>query len=132
MRTLLIFGSEDFELDNGAVKLMMFLKIKLHKKWELLKAERPEQVMGFIGKEFAILDVAKGIEKPMLITNLDDLTYRKHKVTAHDLDLASFLKILRETGQIDKVNIVAIPSDKNPDEFKDEVVRLIKGLETEE
>jgi len=122
MKTLLVFGSEDYSFDNGAVKLIKYLTKQLP-GWKINKLLRPEQLMQFIGTDFVILDVAEGMDKPTLIMNLENIGYES-KVTSHDFDLASFLKILNELGQIRNVNIVAIPSNKAAD--KEEIVRLIK------
>ncbi|MEK6968507.1 MAG: hypothetical protein AABX51_07820 [Nanoarchaeota archaeon] len=127
MKTIMIFGNEDFEYDNGAIKLIGFLKETLP-EYSVFRASRPEQLMDFIGRDFIILDVAKGIEKPIAITDVDDIKYAM-KVTAHDMDLASFLKILKEVGELTKVKIVAIPNNRNPEEFKEEVIKLIRSFE---
>jgi hypothetical protein len=125
MNQLFVFGSEDFAFDNGAVKLIGWLAKQLP-NWQITRMLRPEQLMQHIGEDFVILDVAEGIDKPFLITDLDNLTYES-RVTAHDLDLAAFLKIMRELGQIHNVDIIAVPNNKEPD--KDAVLKLIKGLE---
>jgi hypothetical protein len=122
MKTLFIFGSKDFSFDNGAVKLASHIKKELP-RWTIKKLIRPDQLMENIGEDFVILDVAEGIDKPTLITDLENIEYQS-KITAHDLDLASFLKILKSVGQLHNINIIAIPNNKAPD--KKEIVRLIK------
>ncbi len=124
MKNLFVFGSEDYSFDNQAIKLTAYLAKQLP-GWKIERMIRPEQLLQFIGTDFMMLDVAKGIEKPVIITDLDDLGYAA-AVTAHDVDLASFLKILKELGQVGKVKIIAIPNDRDSDSFKDEIVRLIK------
>ncbi len=124
MKTVLVFGSEDFEFDDGAVKLVPELKEKLT-DYVVFKLSRPEQIMDFLGHDFIILDVAVGIKEPCLITDLDQIKYGK-KITAHDMDLAAFLKTLKELGQLDSVNIVALPNDKKPE--LDKVMQLIRSV----
>ena len=125
MRTILVFGHEDLDYDNGAVKLIGFLKENL-KDCVVYKVSRPEQIMEYLGKDFVILDVAKGIDRPIFINNVDNIKYSK-KVTEHDIDLASFMKILESLGELKEIKIVAIPYDKDPHNFKEEVIKLIKN-----
>jgi len=124
MKTVLVFGNEDLEIDNGAIKIMDELKKKLPDHI-IFPLSRPEQLMDFIGRDFIILDVAKGIKEPCLITDIDSIKYGK-KITAHDMDLGAFLKTLKSLGEIDKVNIVAIPCDKKANIEK--IVLLIKSV----
>ena len=121
MKTILVFGSEDFDYDNKAVNMIDLLKKKLTDH-AIYKLSRPEQIMDFLQKDFIILDVAKGINKPVMITDLDKIKYGK-KITAHDMDLAAFLKTLKELRQIDKIKIVAIPNDKETN--VEEVAKMI-------
>lgn len=123
---LLVFGSEDFSFDNGAVRLIGCLQRRLP-GWNIQRMARPEQLLNFLDKQFIILDVAAGIDSPLLITDPGMIKYGC-KVTAHDMDLAAFLRILKEVGQIDKVAIVAVPNHKDPNEFKEEVVNLIQNV----
>lgn len=125
MKTIFVFGSEDFELDNNALKMMDALKKKLP-DYLIFPLSRPEQLMDFLGRDFIILDVAKGIKEPCLITDVDNIKYGK-KVTAHDMDLAAFLKTIKALGELETVNIVAIPYDRKPDVEK--VVQLIKSVQ---
>ena len=124
MKTVLVFGNEDFEYDDKAIKLIPLLKERL-KECAFYPLSRPEQVMDFFQQDFIILDVAKGIEEAVLITNLDDIKYGK-KITAHDMDLAAFLKTVNELGELNEVKIVAIPNDKEPNIEK--IVEIINSV----
>jgi hypothetical protein len=124
MKTILVFGNEDLDIDSGAIKIMDELKKKLP-DYIIFPLSRPEQLMDFIGRDFIILDVAKGIKEPCLITDIDNIKYGK-KITAHDLDLGAFLKTLKSLGDIERADIVAIPYDKKPDVEK--IVLLIKSI----
>ncbi len=128
IKKILVFGEEDLEYDNGAIKLIAYLKTQLSElEYIIFKISRPEQILDFIGTDFIILDVAKGISKPTLITNLDSINYGK-KVTTHDMDLAAFLKVLKNLGEIKSVPIVALPNDQDTEKFKEEVVSIIKNI----
>lgn len=126
MKKILIFGSEDFEYDSGAVALTKHLKDNIQEV-TVQKLSRPEQLMNFLGSDFIIIDVATGIDEPLLIRDLDKINYGK-KVTAHDMDLGAFLKTLKELGELDEVNIVAIPNDKDSQESLPKVMELLKNI----
>lgn len=123
---LLVFGNEDFSFDNGAIRLISYLQQRLP-EMNVQRLSRPEQLLDFIGTEFIILDVAAGIDSPVVITDVDAISYRR-KVTSHDMDMSAFLKILKEVGRLGGATIVAIPNDRDPNEFKEEIVRLIQNV----
>lgn len=59
-------------------------------------------------KDLTLLDVAYGIKKVSIITDLDKLSVGK-KVSLHDYDVAFSLKLMKKIGMIDKIRIIAIP-----------------------
>lgn len=126
MKRIFIFGSEDFDFDSSAVNLINHIKENF-KEVLVEKLSRPEQIMNFLGTDFIIIDAAKGIEKPIIIRDVNSLNYRK-KITAHDMDLGSFLKTLHELGELKEVKIIALPNDKEPITYVEEVMKLIKEL----
>lgn len=128
IKSILVFGSEDIPCDKGAVAIGGAVGRSLPEV-EVRRLSRPEQVMDYIGKDFIILDVARGVDAPTLITDLDCIDYGS-KVTAHDMDLASFLKTLKELGELDEVRVVAIPGNEGvePESYLGEVLSILRGL----
>jgi Ni,Fe-hydrogenase maturation factor len=59
-------------------------------------------------EEYIILDVAEGITEPKIITDLDKLLLGR-LCSLHDFDMAFFLKLLKELGQVSTVRIIALP-----------------------
>ena len=64
--------------------------------------------------DIMILDVCKGIDA-MQILDFDKFLER-HPVTAHDFDIGMELKLLQATGQINNVQVIAIPFGWNYDQ----------------
>ena len=94
------------------------------------RAHQPDEVLNYSDDFLIIVDVAKGISEPVYFTDPDMLTLRK-TVTAHDMDLASFLKMLKAVGTLAEIPIVALPYDKDPFSFKENVFDLILSAEKE-
>lgn len=78
-------------------------------------------------EKLVILDVAKGIDKTVVLSGLDDLDKLKEKacMSCHDIDLAFFLKLLKKTGSLKSVKIIAIPQEGNKEEIKKDVIELL-------
>ncbi len=62
------------------------------------------------GPDLTILDVAEGITRVVIITDLEELEARK-VYSMHDFDLALTLRILLKIKAIISVRIIAIPVD---------------------
>ena len=76
---------------------------------------------------FYILDVVKNLKDVKLFTDVDKFK-STCTVTAHDFDLSTFLKILKETGQLKEVRIIGIPQIGNVEEIKTKVISLLNQL----
>lgn len=125
--TILLYGNEDVSFDRGALLLEDVLK-QAFPSSAVRHAKQPDEVLSYLDGNLLIVDVAKGISEPVLFTDPDLLIARK-TVTAHDLDLASFLKMLKAVGTITEIPIVAIPCDVNPTSCKDKVCELIASVQ---
>lgn len=55
-----------------------------------------------------ILDVAEGIDKVMIIDDINKLDVGK-RVSLHDFDIAFSLKLMKKIGLVKKIKIIAIP-----------------------
>jgi hypothetical protein len=123
VRTVLCFGSgvegdrTPFDICSGAGKNL--------KGFRFVKCESPIELLNYAGSgEIVILDSVKGLKKPKMFSDID--AFRKvESVTAHDLDLGTFLKILSEMGRIGKVRIIGIPYGMKPDKVASVVEEFI-------
>jgi len=102
---LLLFGNPALPSDNLAIKVGKGLEKDGH---TILHLENPLGLLELDLNDYVILDVAYGIEKVILIDDVDKLVLGR-LCSLHDFDMAYFLKLLRRLGKLKKVRILAIP-----------------------
>lgn len=137
MKYLLCFGNPYLEEDNLALKLAdSFLKEKLQgekklktveavfKDVEIVKCISPDEILNYIGKDFFILDVVKGIKEVVLIEDIDRLNTGK-LVSLHDFDLGFFLKLMKETGRLERIKIIGVPQKGKVEESRSKVLSFL-------
>ena len=103
MKYLLCFGNPYLKEDNAVINIIK--KIKLS-KYKVIICTSPDEILLYAEKDFMIVDVAKGISKPIIIRDPKQLQTRSI-VSLHDFDLNFFLKLYNQLGK--KVKILAIP-----------------------
>ncbi|MCA9459682.1 MAG: hypothetical protein KC550_03995 [Nanoarchaeota archaeon] len=90
-------------------------------------AESPNEILNS-NENLIILDVVKGLKKIKIINKIDDLILA-NSLTCHDLDLAFYLKLMKETGQIKTVTIIGLPyGNNNLNELKIELENILKTI----
>ncbi|RME53850.1 hypothetical protein D6783_00570 [Candidatus Woesearchaeota archaeon] len=109
MRELFVFGNEWVERDSGAYCVVK----ELEKRGVLCThVKDPQELLPRLerGDRVVILDVAEGVEEPVVVERLDLLETGRVS-SLHDFDLAFFLKLLKEVGVVkeEQVTIVAVP-----------------------
>jgi Ni,Fe-hydrogenase maturation factor len=120
---ILVFGNPLLKEDNLALKLVPRLK-KDFPDIEFKEFEPTEELKDEIeNNNLFILDVVEGINKVIIIEDIDKLSLIK-SCSMHDFDLAYNLKIFKKIGLIDKVKIIGIPMNMN----KKEALREIKEV----
>lgn len=102
-----VLGNPDLEEDNAAIKLIPWLK-KKYPKAEIKIEDpsgglEPPQAGGWL-----IVDACQGINK---ITEFEDLDKFEslRRVSVHDYEVVTELKLLKKLGKIKKLTILAIP-----------------------
>jgi hypothetical protein len=119
-KAILFFGSA-VAGDDTAFKVMKLLKGKVKAKLARCESVHDMPDEG----EVTVVDVVKGIDKVTLFTDIDDFSQAR-SVSAHDLDLGTHLKIMREMGWPLKVRIIGIPYGMKPEEAASGVEEFIK------
>ncbi len=122
MNKILVFGNPYLKGDNLAIRVAKKLKIK---DFELVKCSNPDDLLNHDLNTSIILDVAKGIEQVTLFDDIDSLEFSVI-FSLHDFDLSYFLKLLKETGKLEKVNIIGIPQMYDEESAVAEVKKLVK------
>jgi len=118
------FGNEFLEQDFLAMQIADELSID---RINFVKCDSPEQLLQDTSEELIILDVVEGIDKPILITDLNQLR-NADIFSLHDLDLSFFLKLMKETGHIKEIKIIGIPMNGNKSKIKREIADIIRNI----
>jgi Ni,Fe-hydrogenase maturation factor len=124
MQYLLAFGNPYLNEDNLALQVADLIIKDRIKGLEVVKCVSPDEVLGYTDKDFFILDVAEGAKQATLIDDIDKLKSRS-LCTLHDFDLGFFLKLMKETGKLDKVRIICIPQKGDINNIKKDVLALL-------
>lgn len=122
MKKILVFGNPHIEQDNLAVKISQKLNIK---GLEVEHCSTPDALLNYELENVLILDVAKGIKRVELFDDIDSLEFSVI-FSLHDFDLSFFLKLLKETGKVKKINIIGVPVGYDENKALSEVKELIK------
>ncbi len=99
-----VFGNPIVAEDSLAIKVAKILE-KETKDIQFVCVDPNEEIKG---EDITIMDVAQGIKKVSIITDLNKLDAGK-KVSLHDFDIAFSLKLMKKIGLIKSVKIIAIP-----------------------
>jgi Ni,Fe-hydrogenase maturation factor len=105
MLKVLCFGNQHFENDRLALEVGKKLKNKILGVEFLLCGINEDYVFESENKDFLVLDVVKGIENVRFVEPSELKT--AHTVTAHDIDVSFYLKVLEKEGK--RIKIIGIP-----------------------
>ncbi|MBU0461409.1 MAG: hypothetical protein KJ574_02360 [Nanoarchaeota archaeon] len=117
------FGNEFVKEDSLAKEIADRMKIK---GIEFVRCIEPEE-LPLEEEELVILDVAEGINNVVVLDDLEMLKTEKC-VSCHDLDLSFHLKLLKETGSLKKVKIIAIPQKGDKKKIVEELKKALSGM----
>jgi len=124
MKKILVFGNPYLEQDNLAVKIGKKLSSE---GVEIEHCTNPDDLLNYELENVLILDVAKGIDKVDVFDDIDSLEFSVI-FSLHDFDLSFFLRLMKETGKVKKVNMIGIPQDYDEEKALNEVKELVKGF----
>ncbi len=122
-KIIYVFGNPLLSFDNLALKLIPRLK-KIFPQINFIFFD-PNENLKPINKKLYIIDVAVGIKKLEVITDLNKIKTEKI-YSLHDFDLAFNLKLLEKIGELEKIIIWAIPINMNDQKVFTELVNSIK------
>ena len=119
-----MFGNPYLKEDNLAVKIAKKIKVA---GVEIVHCTNPDDLLNHDMNQSIILDVAKGIDKVDVFDDIDSLEFSVI-FSLHDFDLSYFLKILKETGKLERVKIIGIPQTYDEARAVKEVKELINKI----
>ena len=114
MRNIFCYGNEYFKGDEVAKELAI-KHLTPNKNFKFIPSDSPNDILNQKG-EIIIMDVINDIQ--LLST-----------ITCHDIDLGFYLKLMKETQQINKIKIIGLPFENtNYKYLKKEVEKIIKKI----
>jgi Ni,Fe-hydrogenase maturation factor len=122
---ILVFGNPLVRDDSLALRILPTLR-KQFTSVEFIELDAIEELSEY-GQHLIILDVAKGIDEPVILTDLKDLELDR-VLTMHDFDLAWNLKVLMTAGQVKSVKIIALPYGMDEKKALEKSALLIKKV----
>jgi Ni,Fe-hydrogenase maturation factor len=124
MKKILVFGNPYLKEDSLAVKIGK----KLHLKgFKVVHCSKPDDLLNHDLNQSIILDVAKGIDAVTLFNDIESLEFSVI-FSLHDFDLGYFLKLMKETGKLEKMNIVGIPPGLDESKALAQAKSIIRGV----
>ncbi len=119
-----VLGNGFLKEDNLALRVMKSLK----GSFEFNQVNTLEQIE--FREEFVIVDVVKNLHKVKLFNSLEEFE-QVSSITTHDLDVAFFLNLLKDMGNIDKIRIIGVPQKGNISKIKSDVLELLQDCSVE-
>ncbi len=103
---ILVFGNLLVKKDSLPLRILPKLKKKF-KDIEFKDIDATEELQAE-GRDLVILDAVEGIDKVMIIENIDQIKQSK-VYSLHDFDLGYNLKLLKKMKLIDSAKIIGVP-----------------------
>lgn len=118
-----VFGNQYLKEDSLAKEIIRGISIN---GVEFINCEGPDDI--FLEEEtIVILDVAQNIDEVLVLDDLSKLESSK-LYSLHDFDLSYFLKLMKSTGQLKNVKIIAIPQKGDKNAIQRKIVDSLKYL----
>lgn len=118
-----VFGNPDLKGDSLVVKMVPRFK-KRFPEVEFQVEDPSEGLRPPLDGLWIVLDVAVGIDKIRVFEDLDKLVTEK-RVSLHDYDVATELKLLKKLDRVKKIKIVAVPIKASEEEVINELRKAI-------
>jgi Ni,Fe-hydrogenase maturation factor len=121
---ILVFGNSLVEKDNLALKLISNLREKFL-DIEFKEFDPTEDLENEIeNKKLFLLDVVEGIDKVMIIDDINELKLDKI-YSMHDFDLVYNIKLLKKIGKLKEIEIIGIPQNMDEEDAFNEVKNIL-------
>jgi len=115
--TISVFGNILVEKDAALVRLLPWLKKQFPQHTFIF--QDPVEDLQIPQEEWWILDLAEGIDRVVVFSNLDKFV-RNKGTSVHDYDLFMELKLQQKLGRLPEIlKIIAIPTTMPEKEIKE-------------
>jgi len=123
-RKVLVFGNLLVKEDSLPLELMPDLRRRLP-QFEFAEFDAAEDLEKE-GEELVIIDTVKGIDRVVLITDIDSIA-ESRIYSMHDFDLGATLKLLKKVGILKGVRIFGVPMDYSKEKALKELEGMLKS-----
>jgi Ni,Fe-hydrogenase maturation factor len=121
---ILVFGNPMLKQDS--VPLLLLGRLRERFPEMEFKEFDPNENLEKEGRELCIIDTVEGIDRVMLITDIDSIKSQKI-YSMHDFDLGYTLKLLKKLGYVESVRIFGVPMKIGADEAFRQLCVLISA-----
>ena len=105
--TIFIFGNPDLPMDALPLRLVPQLQARFPQHEFLIKDPNEEWE---VPEKLIVIDTVKGIESVQVFHGLDAFS-RAPRVSMHDFDALTQMRLLQKIGQLKEVAIIGVPPD---------------------
>jgi hypothetical protein len=105
--TIFVFGNPDLPMDALPVRLVPALKTKFPQHDFQIKDSNEEWD---VPAKLIVIDTVKGIDQVQVFNGLDNFN-RAPRVSMHDFDALTQLRLLQKIGRLKEVTIIGVPPD---------------------
>lgn len=125
---IFVFGNADLAVDSLPLRILPELQ-KRFPHIEFIAAD-PNEEWDVAGGIIA-LDTVRGIKEVMQFDSLEQF-HAAPRVTGHDFDALSNLRLLAKTGRIQNIKIIGIPPTILEEEALEATTALLKSISDQE
>lgn len=106
MKKVFVFGNPDLEMDNLPLRILP----ELRKAFPEIKfvAQDPNEEWK-VEEEMTVLDTAVGIKEIRVFESLEKFS-KTSRISMHDFDALTNLRLLQKLGKIKQMKIICLPS----------------------
>jgi hypothetical protein len=102
-----VFGNPNIPEDSLPLKIATYLKLKLP-SIEFIHQDPQEQILPPDESVWWIIDTVIGLKEVVVINNLDELK-DKRRLTMHDYDVSTELKLIKKIKPDIEIKIIGVP-----------------------
>lgn len=121
--TIFVLGNPDLNFDSAPFRVLPQLK----KKFPKIRFEKKDPNEEWdVPEELVLIDTIQGIEKITVFRDLKSFI-SSPRITLHDFDALSNLRLLEKVGKLKKIKIIGLPPNIPEKEALEEVSAILGG-----
>jgi hypothetical protein len=122
MKKIFVFGNGDLEMDSLPLRILP----RLEEKFSEVKFEVKDPNEDWnVPEELIMIDTVVGIKDVTVFEDLEKFSGAP-RVSMHDFDALTNLRLLQKIGKIKKVKVIGVPPEMGEEEVVDKIIKIIK------